>query len=91
MLPCQLRRMGSLNDWLAELARFLELQLPPDGTGLVYLFIWTSVIEPLKWRLIRRFPIIPIAMVGLGYVGILGLVVGVRDFEDYYATDPPAC
>ena len=82
--------MGSLNDWLVQLARFLELQLPPDGTGLVYLFIWTSVVEPLKARLIRRFPVIPVAMVGVGYVGVLGLVAGIRHFEDYYATNPPS-
>ena len=81
--------MGSINDWLGQLVRFLELQLPPDGTGLVYLFIWTSVVEPLKGRLIRRFPVIPVAMVGIGYVGVLGLVAGTRHFEDYYSTEPP--
>ena len=81
--------MGSLNDWLTELVRFLELQLPPDGTGLVYLFIWTSVVEPLKFRLIQCFPIIPVGMVGLGYVGVLGLLAGNQHFEEFYATHPP--
>ena len=28
-------------------------------------------------------------MVGIGYVGVLGLVAGTRHFEDYYATEPP--
>ena len=47
------------------------------------------MVEPLKGRLIRRFPVIPVAMVGIGYVGVLGLVIGTRHFEDYYNTEPP--
>ncbi|MYE39916.1 MAG: hypothetical protein F4X27_06785 [Chloroflexi bacterium] len=57
--------------WLEWMIGLVGPQVPKDTTGLVYLFIWSAVFEPLKTTVLRRYPLLPVTMVGAGYALLL--------------------
>jgi len=75
--------IGDLANLLSE---FLQTQIPTDGTKLIFMFVWVSLAEPAKARLIRWFPLAPAVMVGVGYTGLLMSMGSTRFLDDRQAT-----
>ena len=65
-----------------ELTGFLTSQIPVNGSGLIALFLWMSVGEPIRARILRNYPPVSAVMVGLGYAELLFVLTSAQYADD---------